>query len=194
MTIELLTPTPHDLARLLAGDGHLGPHDIVDGALPPEFILQAALDVAQDDEALRWVVPHLFLSAGLGLVVGSGGFKGPPAEGKVEIGYGVAPSARGCGHATEAAKLLVQRAFEVSDVRCVFAETAIDNGASRRVVEKAGFSHAGRRDTVDDGTVDCWIRERCEEEAVRLDRDEIAALTQEYGGPRSVMQRHTLGV
>ena len=171
MTIELLTPTPSDLARLLEGSTRLGPYDVVDGALPPEFILQAALDVADDDRALRWVVPHLFVSAGEGLVVGSGGFKRPPADGTVEIGYGVAPSARGQGFATQAVRLLLRRAFDVPEVKCVSAETAVDNPASRRVVEKAGFSHIGRRDTLEDGTVDRWTCARREEDAMGLDRD-----------------------
>jgi [ribosomal protein S5]-alanine N-acetyltransferase len=114
MTVELLTPTPADLARLLAEENHVGPFEVIDGALPPKFILQAALDVAEDDEALKWFVPHLFVSADEGLVVGSGGFKGPPADGAVEIGYGVAPSARGQGFATQAVRLLVLRAFAFS--------------------------------------------------------------------------------
>jgi len=160
MTIGLLTPTPLDLTRLLAGESHIERYEVVDGALPPEFILQAAADVAEDDEALKWVVPHLFVSADEALVVGSGGFKGPPADGAVEIGYGVAPSARGRGFATQAVRLLVTLAFRVPGVMCVCAETATDNVSSRRVLEKAGFSRFGQRETLDDGTVDCWSRER----------------------------------
>ena len=159
-TVELLTPTPADLARLLAGQKRIGRYEIVDGALPPEFILQAALDVVDDDEALRWLAPDLFVSVEEGLVVGSGGFKGRPKDGAVEIGYGVAPSARGQGFATRAVQLLVRRAFEAPGITRVCAETAVVNLPSRRVVEKAGFSHVGRRDTADDGTVDCWVRER----------------------------------
>ena len=109
--IGLLTPTPADLARLLAGDARIGPFKVAEGALPPEFILQAALDVAHDEAKLRWVAPDLFVSGGEGLVVGSGGFKGAPEGGAVEVGYGVAPSARGQGVATQAVRLLVRRAL-----------------------------------------------------------------------------------
>lgn len=160
MTIELLDLTPSDLERLLAGEKRVGRYSIADGALPPDFILQAALGVAQDEAVLPWLAPRLFVSPEQDLVVGSGGFKGQPADGAVEIGYGVAPSARRQGFATSATRQLVRLAFETRDVRRVCAETAVDNVSSRRVVEKAGFSHTGRRDTVDDGLVDCWVVER----------------------------------
>lgn len=156
MTIELVELTPSDLQRLLAGEKHPGRSRIVDGALPPDFILQAALEVAHDDIAFDWLAPRLFVSFEDDVVVGSGGFKGPPAEGAVEIGYGVAPSARRRGYATQAARLLVRQAFETPGVHCVYAETAVDNLPSRRVVEKAGFAHIGQRDTPDDGLVDRW--------------------------------------
>src|SRR5580692_11174334 len=37
-----------------------------------------------------------------GRAIGGGGFKGRPQGGRVEIGYGLAPSARGNGYAAEA--------------------------------------------------------------------------------------------
>src|SRR5204862_4412049 len=42
-----------------------------------------------------------------GLAIGGIGFKGQPDDGAVEIGYGLAPSARGNGYAAEAARALV---------------------------------------------------------------------------------------
>jgi len=160
MTIELLELTPSHLERLLRGDQRLGPLEIADGALPPEFILRAALGVAHDETALSWLAPRLFVSSVQGVVVGSGGFKGPPTDGAVEIGYNVAASARGQGFATQAVRQLVQWAFETPDVLGVYAETAVDNPASRRVIEKAGFTQVGRRETVNDGHVDCWTLEK----------------------------------
>jgi [ribosomal protein S5]-alanine N-acetyltransferase len=155
-SIELLELTPSDLERLAAGEKQVGRYLVADGALPPDFILRAALDAAQDRAALRWLAPRLFVSPEEDLVVGSGGFKGPPADRTVEIGYGVAPSARGRGVATLAVRQLVDEAFETPGVRRVYAETAVDNPASRRVVEKVGFTHTGQRDTAEDGLVDRW--------------------------------------
>lgn len=74
-----------------------------------------------------------------GLAIGGVGFKGPPAEGGVvEIGYGLVPSARGHGYATEAVQCLVQLAAGLG-VRTIRADTDLDNVASQRVLEHAGF-------------------------------------------------------
>lgn len=73
--------------------------------------------------------------------VGSIGFFGPPGEdGAVMIGYGLAESARGYGYATEAVRALVGYAFAHAEVTRVLADTDLDNFASHRVLEKAGFT------------------------------------------------------
>jgi len=73
-----------------------------------------------------------------GLAIGGVGFKGPPIGGVVEIGYGLAPSARGHGYATEALKILVQIAAGLG-VTTIRADTDPDNVASQRTLEHAGF-------------------------------------------------------
>jgi RimJ/RimL family protein N-acetyltransferase len=75
-----------------------------------------------------------------GLVVGTIGFFGPPdARGTAMIGYGLVPSARGAGYATEALRALVAFAFAREGVRRLDADPDRDNVASHRVLEKAGF-------------------------------------------------------
>jgi RimJ/RimL family protein N-acetyltransferase len=73
-----------------------------------------------------------------GQAVGGIGFKGQPDAGRVEVGYGLAPSARGHGYAAEAltALLTVAAAHGLSRVT---ADTADDNIASQRTLERAGF-------------------------------------------------------
>jgi len=66
-----------------------------------------------------------------GLAIGGIGFKGQPQGGSVEIGFGLAPSARGHGYAAEAARALVSLAREHGLSRVV-ADTAPDNIASQR--------------------------------------------------------------
>jgi RimJ/RimL family protein N-acetyltransferase len=44
-----------------------------------------------------------------------------------------------------------------SDMIEVYAESAADNWASRRVLEKAMFQQIGERETNKDGRVDQWI-------------------------------------
>lgn len=70
-------------------------------------------------------------------VIGGIGFKGGPKNGTIEIGYGIAESARGNGYVTEAVRALLQlvSSQEVS----VIAETEPGNRASERVLQRCGF-------------------------------------------------------
>jgi RimJ/RimL family protein N-acetyltransferase len=79
------------------------------------------------------------LLADTGEVVGGIGFIHPPESGEVEVGYGLAESARGRGLATEALRAVTAWAAE-HGVVTVVAMTATDNVASQRVVERVGFS------------------------------------------------------
>ncbi|MBT2207410.1 GNAT family N-acetyltransferase [Actinomadura sp. NEAU-AAG7] len=74
-----------------------------------------------------------------GLVVGSAGLFWPPAGGAVEFGYGVVPSRRGRGYATEAARALVAFALTAPGVDRVTASAETSNPASVRVLENAGL-------------------------------------------------------
>jgi RimJ/RimL family protein N-acetyltransferase len=73
-----------------------------------------------------------------GRAVGGVGFKGPPDNGCVEIGYGLAPSARGHGYAAEAVIALMAVAAE-HGVFKVIADTTLDNTASQRTLIRSGF-------------------------------------------------------
>jgi RimJ/RimL family protein N-acetyltransferase len=72
----------------------------------------------------------------------SGGFKGPPQEGTVEIGYSVLPSYQGQGCATEMVQALIDWAFAQSGVLRVIAETTEDNAASMRLLRRLGFTRS----------------------------------------------------
>lgn len=71
--------------------------------------------------------------------VGGIGFKTPPVDGVVEVGYGLARSVHGHGLATEAVAGMLELARR-HGLRAVTAQTAPDNVASRRVLEKSGFA------------------------------------------------------
>jgi len=73
-----------------------------------------------------------------GRTIGGIGFKGGPDNGRVEIGYGLAPSARGHGYAAEAVVALLAIAADHA-VATVVAETEPDNVASQRTLVRAGF-------------------------------------------------------
>jgi RimJ/RimL family protein N-acetyltransferase len=80
-----------------------------------------------------------------GRAVGGIGFKGQPAGSCVEIGYGLAPSARGNGYAAEAVVALLALAAD-HGVSKVIADTALDNIASQRTLLRAGFRLVGADD------------------------------------------------
>jgi RimJ/RimL family protein N-acetyltransferase len=77
-----------------------------------------------------------------GRAIGGLGFKGQPDGGYVEIGYGLAPSARGHGFAAEAVTALLTVATDQGLSR-VIAETTLDNVASQRTLVRAGFLLVG---------------------------------------------------
>lgn len=74
-----------------------------------------------------------------GLAIGGIGFKGPPAGDRVEVGYGLAPSARGNWYAAEAVSALLALAVDHGIVT-VLADTTVDNIASQRTLTRAGFA------------------------------------------------------
>lgn len=75
--------------------------------------------------------------------VGSLGFKGPPKDGRVEIGYGVETGFRRQGYAEEAVRAAVEWAFGQEGVYAVEAETDPENAASQALLAKLGFLPAG---------------------------------------------------
>jgi RimJ/RimL family protein N-acetyltransferase len=80
-----------------------------------------------------------------GLAIGGIGFKGRPEGGCVEIGYGLAPSARGHRYAAEAVGAVLSVAAE-HGVSTVIADTTLDNIASQRTLIRAGFRLVGTDD------------------------------------------------
>ncbi|MET7735650.1 GNAT family N-acetyltransferase [Streptomyces sp. NPDC005402] len=78
-----------------------------------------------------------------GRAIGGMGFHGAPDEdGRAEVGYDLAPSARGQGYATEALRALSDWALARDDVRSLCATIEPDNAASQRVIARAGFARA----------------------------------------------------
>jgi len=76
------------------------------------------------------------------------------------LGYCLAEAAWGQGYATEAARALLQWAFDTLDLNRVQAEADTRNVASARVLEKLGFELEGtlREDCIVNGDVsDSWV-------------------------------------
>jgi len=63
----------------------------------------------------------------------------PDSEGCVEIGYSLAPSARGKGIGTAAVATLIRCIAAVPGIRRITAVTGAENTPSRRLLERQGF-------------------------------------------------------
>ena len=70
-------------------------------------------------------------------------FKGLDAKAMTEIGYGILEEYQGQGYATEAVGAAVHWALQQPGMKRLEAETAPDNLASQRVLEKCGFLPSG---------------------------------------------------
>lgn len=130
----------------------------VEGDWPPADlveILPGSLDALElDPSLLGWGV-WLILDRAGEVLVGDVGFKGPPdEEGRVEVGYGVLPPHRGRGFATEAVVALIGWAAGQRDIREATACSLVENTASARVLEKAGFE----RLSIEEGIVSWSLR------------------------------------
>ena len=146
--ITLVPVTRAVACAVIAWDG-------IDAALSP---LGRATDWPHEDtpDALRPLAEHpehsvegTFLVVRDGIVIGDCGWFGPADEdGESEIGYGLAPSARGAGHATAAVALLLGWVADQGS-RSVRAEVIAANLPSLRLLERLGFEdvgeHAGHR-------------------------------------------------
>lgn len=116
--------------------------------------------VAADPAGTRWGT-RLFVLSQPRTLIGMGGFKGPPRDGVVELGYAIAPSHEGRGLATAAVHALLTEAFADAEIRAIVAHTLPERNASVRVLEKAGFRLEGE---VPDEAVGIAWRHRRERE------------------------------
>ena len=80
-----------------------------------------------------------------------------------EIGFTLAPSAQGRGIATEAVCEALRLFFRMTSAERVVGITDARNGASVRLLQRAGFHHSGTRNAIFRG-------EECSEEIYAADR------------------------
>ncbi len=133
--------SPEKLGILLDAD--------VPAAWPPgeydanarEFFLERMEKADPSDGG--WYVWYAILRTGSGtrsVVIGTGGFLGPPGQkGEIEIGYSVSEAWRGQGLGREMVEGLVHAALDDARVHRILANTAGDNAPSRSILEGAGF-------------------------------------------------------
>ncbi len=137
--------SPEALARVLGAS--------VPASWPPGEYDRSAMEffrarLSENPDAVGWYgwyAVHRPVAPPGALLIGSGGYFGPPgADGVVEIGYSIVPESRALGFATELVQALVSRAFSVQEVVRVIAHTTPQNLASVTVLERCGFSLIGQ--------------------------------------------------
>jgi len=64
-------------------------------------------------------------------------------EGRLTLGFALAPEVWGKGFATEAASAAIEAGLTLTSAVEMLATAHVENGASRRVLEKCGFNHTG---------------------------------------------------
>jgi RimJ/RimL family protein N-acetyltransferase len=152
-------PTKNLILKLLTREDTLAMVD----AMRPEDRAQVSPDWLAALHASESIDPwrHGFniLHRDTDRTVGSCAFKGPPADGIVEIAYGIESEHRGNGYATEAAAALTDFAF-AQNVPTVRAHTLPEANASTRVLTKCGFRHVGPVVDPEDGSVWRWEKHR----------------------------------
>ncbi|MFI1991945.1 GNAT family N-acetyltransferase [Actinoplanes sp. NPDC020271] len=115
-------------------------------------------DIRRDPEAADWIA-RAALSDPDGIVVGHGGFHGPPdADGIVEVAYSVDPAHRRRGHAKAMLRALLDRADADPRVTAVRASIRPDNTGSRATIKGFGFRKIGEQWDPEDGLEDVYLR------------------------------------
>jgi ribosomal-protein-alanine N-acetyltransferase len=153
LRLRLIPASPEVLRAELAGPATLAAAlgvEIPPG-WPPELYDRPAVEYclgkleAHPEEAGWWF--HYFVRRPVAgqpaTAVGAGGYKGPPQDGTVEIGYSILPEHRRRGYACEATQGLAAHALERPGIGRVIAQTLPHLEASIGVLQKCGFRFAG---------------------------------------------------
>jgi ribosomal-protein-alanine N-acetyltransferase len=131
-------------------------HRVADGYLEFPEALPATVQALRDGVDPDWS-SYLIIDPTTATVIGFGGFKGPPTDGSVEIGYSIAPAHRGRGHATDAARRLVDIAT-ARGVALVRAHTLAEENPSTAVLRRLCFRRTGEVVDPEVGAVWRWER------------------------------------
>ena len=141
----MLQPVTRRMAREVLAGGRIT-DKFEPGSLHDRIPQAMGIAIRDIDSGAAALVPTVWLVVRRadGQILGDLGTHGPPdGEGCVEIGYSLAPSARGQGIGTAAVGALVSRLTAVPGIRRITAVTGAQNIASRRLLERQGFRITG---------------------------------------------------
>ncbi len=123
----------------------------------PEFARSACEMSAVWYPKVGYIPPWIgYLAVIEGRVVGGGGFKEPPQDGRVEIAYFTAPEFEGLGHATRTACALIAIARQADPTLLIAAQTLPEENASTTILRKLGLRLHGSVQHPVDGEIWEW--------------------------------------
>jgi RimJ/RimL family protein N-acetyltransferase len=161
--IRFVQLSPAALAALI--DGDLESASAAAGVPLSRFLAEEnwlwriRLEQIERDPASAGWIARAVVAEPAGVVVGHGGFHGPPdADGVVEVAYSVAPEYRRQGYARAMLKALLARADADPSVTAVRASIRPDNVGSRATIAGLGFRKTGEQWDPVDGLEDVFLR------------------------------------
>jgi RimJ/RimL family protein N-acetyltransferase len=161
--IRFVQLSPAALAALI--DGDVAAASAAAGIALTQYLVEDArlwrirLDQIERDPASADWIARAVVAEPAGVVVGHGGFHGPPdADGVVEVAYSVDPEHRRRGYARAMLRLLLARADADPSVTAVRASIRPDNVGSRATIAGLGFKKVGEQWDPEDGLEDVFLR------------------------------------
>jgi RimJ/RimL family protein N-acetyltransferase len=161
--IRFVQLTREALAALVAGDlpaaSAAAGTPLTDYLLSETWLWRIRLEEVQANPASADWIARAAVAEPDGIVVGHGGFHGPPdADGTVEVAYSVDPAHRRRGYAKAMLAALLARADADPRVHAVRASIRPDNVGSLATVAGFGFTKIGEQWDPEDGLEDVYLR------------------------------------
>lgn len=147
-----LEPVTCCMAQGILGSGPITAR-FEQGALHDRIPQATGIAIRDIDSGAAAVLPAVWLiiRRADARILGDIGLRGPPDhQNSVEIGYSLAPSARGKGTATATVSALVKRLATIPQIRQITAVTGTSNTASRRPLERQGSHLTGQLAATDE--------------------------------------------
>ena len=161
--IRFVKLSPATMAALIAGDLRTASESagvtLSQYMVDESWLWQIRLEqIGQDPASADWVA-RAAVAVPEGVVVGHGGFHGPPDEhGVVEVAYSVDPDFRRKGYARAMLREMLERVDADPSVTAVRASIRPDNVGSRATIAGFGFKKVGEQWDPEDGLEDVFLR------------------------------------
>jgi len=161
--IRFVQLSPAALTALIDGDlpaaGAAAGHPLSDYLVSESWLWRIRRDqIAGDPASAEWIA-RAVVAVDEAVVVGHGGFHGPPdEEGTVEVAYSVDPAYRRRGYAKAILAALLERAAADPAVRAVRASISPLNAGSLATIAGFGFAKAGEQWDPEDGLELVFLR------------------------------------